>query len=182
MRDAMPLVGSYARFPQFRARSGRVDVLEDRINDCFERSMNGKALDRAGKDMHDIVSYLAFLSIGMPVGIDMEGQGIPRLEPVPGDTVAGRQVFASTCAVCHGADGGGDPRCASALGREVIQHRRGNGSREHGSRIHSQAHAPRQAGDTHSAAGVRRCGVCKFPAASRFCTKGIRLAARRSTT
>lgn len=107
VRDAMPLVGSYARFPQFRARSGRVDVLEDRINDCFERSMNGKALDRAGKDMHDIVSYLAFLSIGMPVGIDMEGQGIPRLEPVPGDTAAGRQVFASTCAVCHGADGGG---------------------------------------------------------------------------
>ena len=107
VRDAMPLVGSYARFPQYRARSGRVDVLEDRINDCFERSMNGKALDRAGRDMHDIIAYLAFLSIGMPVGVEMEGQGIPRLEPMPGDTVRGQQVFASSCVVCHGADGQG---------------------------------------------------------------------------
>ena len=107
VRDAMPLVGSYARFPQYRARSGKVDVLEDRINDCFERSMNGKALDRAGRDMHDIIAYLAFLSIGMPVGVEMEGQGMPRLQPMPGDTVRGQQVFASSCVVCHGADGGG---------------------------------------------------------------------------
>jgi thiosulfate dehydrogenase len=106
-RDAMPLVGSYARFPQYRARSGKVDVLEDRINDCFERSMNGTALDRGGRDMHDIIAYLAFLSIGMPVGAEMDGQGLPRLEPLSGDTVRGKQVFASTCAVCHGADGGG---------------------------------------------------------------------------
>ena len=107
VRDAMPLVGSYARFPQYRARSGKVDVLEDRINDCFERSMNGKALDRAGRDMHDIIAYLAFLSIGMPVGVEMEGQGMPRLQPMPGDTLRGQQVFASSCVVCHGADGGG---------------------------------------------------------------------------
>src|SRR5215212_475313 len=53
-RDAMPWIGSYARFPQYRGRSGKVDVLEDRINDCFERSMNGKALPTAGRDMHDI--------------------------------------------------------------------------------------------------------------------------------
>ena len=103
----MPLVGSYARFPQYRARSGKVDVLEDRINDCFERSMNGKALDRSGRDMHDIIAYLGFLSIGMPVGIEMEGQGLPRLTPLPGDTTRGKQVFASTCTVCHGANGEG---------------------------------------------------------------------------
>src|SRR5687768_2391555 len=38
--NAMPLVGAYSRFPRFRARSGHVALLEDRINDCFERSMN----------------------------------------------------------------------------------------------------------------------------------------------
>lgn len=57
--------------------------------------------------MHDIVAYLAFLSIGMPVGAEMDGQGLPKLEPLSGDTVRGKQVFASTCVVCHGADGGG---------------------------------------------------------------------------
>ena len=106
-RDAMPLIGSYARFPQYRSRSGEVDIIEDRINDCFERSMNGKALAPTGKDMHDIVAYLAFLSKGFPVGVEMQGQGLPKLEPLKGDTTRGKAVFASTCAVCHGADGHG---------------------------------------------------------------------------
>src|SRR2546423_1082973 len=33
-RNAMPWVGSYARFPQYRARSGKIDLIEDRVNDC----------------------------------------------------------------------------------------------------------------------------------------------------
>jgi thiosulfate dehydrogenase len=106
-RDAMPWVGSYARFPQYRPRSGKVDLLEDRINDCFTRSMNGRALDARGRDMRDIVAYLAFLSTGMPVGAEMEGQGIPRLSPLKGDPVRGTAVFSSSCARCHGADGHG---------------------------------------------------------------------------
>ena len=61
-RDAMPWVGSYVRFPQYRARSGKVDLIEDRINDCFRRSMNGRALNPSGADMRDIVTYFAFLS------------------------------------------------------------------------------------------------------------------------
>jgi thiosulfate dehydrogenase len=106
-RDAMPLVGSYARFPKYRGRSGKVDIIEDRVNDCFERSMNGKALSPTGKDMHDIVAYLAFLSKGFPVGVDMQGQGLPKLATLKGDTTKGQAVFASTCAVCHGVDGHG---------------------------------------------------------------------------
>jgi thiosulfate dehydrogenase len=103
----MPWVGSYARFPQYRARSGKVDLIEDRINDCFRRSMNGRALDPAGRDMRDIVAYFAFLSTGLPVGAEMEGQGLPRLTPLPGEAGRGVAVFASTCARCHGASGQG---------------------------------------------------------------------------
>jgi thiosulfate dehydrogenase len=107
VKDAMPLVGSYARFPQYRGRSGKVDVVEDRINDCFKRSMNGKALAIDGRDMRDIVAYLAFLSIGFPVGSEMEGQGVPQLAAMKGDTIRGRAVFQTTCVACHGADGHG---------------------------------------------------------------------------
>ncbi|HVF40721.1 MAG TPA: c-type cytochrome [Gemmatimonadaceae bacterium] len=107
VRDAMPLVGSYARFPQYRARSGGVDLIENRINDCFERSMNGRALAVTGRDMRDMISYLAFLSRGFPVGVEMEGQGLPAIGPLPGDTVRGKQVFDTRCVTCHGADGGG---------------------------------------------------------------------------
>jgi thiosulfate dehydrogenase len=105
--NQMPLIGVYARFPQYRARSATVEIIEDRINDCFERSMNGKALPRDGRAMRDIVAYLAFLSHGIPVGAQVTGQGVPRLDPVPGDTARGRELFATTCTICHGADGQG---------------------------------------------------------------------------
>jgi len=106
-KNAMPWVGSYARFPQYRPRSGKVDLIEDRINDCFLRSMNGRALDPRGRDMRDIVAYLAFLSTGIPVGGEMEGQGLRLLLPLEGDAQRGSAVFTSTCARCHGATGAG---------------------------------------------------------------------------
>ena len=105
--NAMPLVGAYSRFPQYRARSGKVDLLEDRINDCFERSMNGKALERNSDEMRDMVTYIAFLSRGFPPGREMEGQSVPALKPLPGDSARGRQIFATRCVACHGADGDG---------------------------------------------------------------------------
>jgi thiosulfate dehydrogenase len=40
----MPLTGVWGQFPQYRAREGAVVTLEDRINGCMERSMNGRAL------------------------------------------------------------------------------------------------------------------------------------------
>ena len=107
-KDAMPLVGAYARFPQYRGRSGKVDLLENRINDCFERSMNGKALSMQSAEMRDIVAYLAFLSRGYPVGGEMEGQATPALDTkLKGDTTRGRTVFTANCTVCHGVDGQG---------------------------------------------------------------------------
>src|SRR5262249_50798026 len=41
---ASPWVGLWGVFPEYRSRNGQVNALQDRINDCFERSMNGKAL------------------------------------------------------------------------------------------------------------------------------------------
>ena len=105
--NKMPFVGVYARFPQYRTRSATVEIIEDRINDCFERSMNGKALARDGRPMRDMVAYLAFLSYGIPVGSQVEGQGLPRLDPLTGDTTRGRDLFASRCTTCHGVDGQG---------------------------------------------------------------------------
>jgi thiosulfate dehydrogenase len=106
-KDALPLVGAYSRFPQYRARSGHVDLIEDRVNDCFERSMNGRALDRSGADMRDVVTYLAFLSRGVPAGARVDGQGVPALDAMAGDTTSGARLFAATCVSCHGPQGQG---------------------------------------------------------------------------
>jgi thiosulfate dehydrogenase len=101
---ALPLVGAFARFPQYRARAGRVQLIEDRVNDCLLRSLNGKALPLDDPSMRDIVAYLAFMARGIAVS----DPGPPRAEgPSTGDTIAGSKVFLSQCARCHGANGAG---------------------------------------------------------------------------
>ena len=107
--NAAPLVGVYARFPQFRDRSNSVAIIEDRVNDCFQRSMNGRALAYDSREMRDIVAWLAFLSRGTPVHTDTTPRGIPLLAALRPDTAAGRAQFTTTCAACHGMDGQGSP-------------------------------------------------------------------------
>lgn len=108
VQKAAPWVGIDARFPQYRARSGKVDSLEDRINDCFERSLNGKALPDDSEPMRDLLAYMTFLSTGIEEGQDVEGSGIPLLElPRPPEPAKGKLVFEARCASCHGLDGAG---------------------------------------------------------------------------
>lgn len=106
-KNAMPWVGVYARFPQYRSRAGVVQIIEDRINDCFKRSMNGTPLVPESRDMRDIIAYMAFLSSGYPVFAEVEGQSFPRIPPLEGDTARGAATFAAKCSVCHGPNGAG---------------------------------------------------------------------------
>lgn len=105
--NAMPWVGVYGRYPQYRPRSGQVDLIENRINDCFERSMNGRPLAPDSPEMRDIVAYLAFLSYGIKGGSQVSGQGLPKLANLSGDTTRGSALFGMKCARCHGPSGGG---------------------------------------------------------------------------
>lgn len=106
-KDVMPWVGVYARFPQYRSRSGVVIDLEDRIRDCFERSLNGRSPAHDSREMRDMVAYMAWLSRDVPVWRAMEGEGMPDLTPLEPDTTRGREVYAAECARCHGPDGQG---------------------------------------------------------------------------
>ncbi len=106
--NAMPWVGVYGRFPQYRSRSGKVVTIEDRINGCFTRSLAGKAVEAGSADMRDMVAYMAFLSRGVPVGSEVDGQGTPKMRPLVGDTVSGEVIFHRSCAQCHGEGGLGN--------------------------------------------------------------------------
>lgn len=106
-RNVMPWVGVYARFPQYRSRVGGIQVIEDRINDCFKRSMNGKPLVPESRDMRDIVAYMAFLSSGYPVFANVRGQSLPPIPALDGDAARGAATFLTKCSICHGADGAG---------------------------------------------------------------------------
>ncbi|HSA54847.1 MAG TPA: c-type cytochrome [Gemmatimonadaceae bacterium] len=103
--NVMPWVGIYVRFPQYRARAGATQLIEDRINDCFKRSMNGRPLVPESRDMRDIIAYFAFLSSGYPQFAQVEGQSIPPVPPLQGDTVRAAALYPAKCAACHGLDG-----------------------------------------------------------------------------
>ncbi len=104
---AMPWIGAYGRFPQYRSRSGKVANIEERINDCFERSMDGSPLPADGADMRDLVSYISWLSRGTVSGRRNWGSGIDSLLPLIPDTARGLAVYAAHCARCHGPSGEG---------------------------------------------------------------------------
>lgn len=105
--NAMPWTGVTVRYPQYRSRNDAMSTIQDRINDCFERSMNGSALPNDSRDMRDMVAYLASLSTHAPAGGKVEGQGLPAMEPLSPDTTRGAQLFAATCVACHGDHGQG---------------------------------------------------------------------------
>lgn len=108
-RGALPLVGVYSRFPEYRGRNGLINLLEDRINDCFERSMNGTALPRDGREMREIVAYLAFISRGVAPPGEVHGVGLDSVPELAPDPARGRTVYGEVCSRCHGGDGLGTP-------------------------------------------------------------------------
>jgi len=74
-RFALPLIGVYGAFPTYMARENEVRTLEERINGCFERSMNGRALPGEGREMKAMLAYIQFLSTGIAVGAPTDGRG-----------------------------------------------------------------------------------------------------------
>jgi len=107
-RDVLGWKGAYARFPQYRARSASVQTVEDRVNDCLERSLAGKRMPADTSPMKAIVSYLAWMSREVPVTPSVSGTKITaEFEGFIPDTAQGREVYAQMCARCHGDDGQG---------------------------------------------------------------------------
>lgn len=106
---AVPLYGSYARYPQYLERAGGVVSIEDRVNFCFTRSLAGYRVPNNSTEMRDMVAYLAFLSRGIPGGADPAGTRMPPMAPGSGDSTRGVDVYATSCARCHGPDAKGTP-------------------------------------------------------------------------
>jgi thiosulfate dehydrogenase len=103
----MPWLGVHARYPQYRSRAARVLTVEDRINECIERSLGGRALPPGDERLRAIEAYFAFISAGVPTGAAIPGQGIDSVDAQTPDTTAGRVTFAEKCARCHGVNGEG---------------------------------------------------------------------------
>lgn len=98
-----------ATYPKVRGRSGLEEDIPKRINDCFERSLNGQALSRDSKEMIAMVSYMQWLGRDVPKGQKPKGVGIysvPLLDRAA-DPIRGKTVYTNQCASCHQEDGQG---------------------------------------------------------------------------
>lgn len=96
-------------YPKFRPRSGTQETIEKRVNDCFERSLNGQALPDESREMKAIVAYIHWLGTDVPKGETPKGSGLVALEFL--DRAAkvsiGKNLYEEKCTVCHGKDGTG---------------------------------------------------------------------------
>src|SRR5579862_6279814 len=93
-RFGLPLAGTWGVFPTYIARENEVRTLEERINGCMERSMNGRALPLDSREMKAMLAYIRFISAGVPTGRGAEGRATPTL-PLPAaasDPTHGAQV------------------------------------------------------------------------------------------
>ncbi|OLC07080.1 MAG: hypothetical protein AUH41_11130 [Gemmatimonadetes bacterium 13_1_40CM_66_11] len=92
-RESGTWIGVFARYPQYRARSGTVET-------------------------RDIITYLAFLSRGIDVAPPVPGSRLQRWAAYTADTAAGAGVYTASCAKCHGAAGEGTAGAPPLWGSE----------------------------------------------------------------
>ena len=98
-----------ANYPKFRERSGSVENQIKRVNDCFERSLNGKALDSTSREMKAILAYIKWIGSDVPQKITPRGAGIFKLKGLKraSDPENGKLVYEQKCQSCHQAKGEG---------------------------------------------------------------------------
>lgn len=98
-----------ANYPKFRDRSGTIENIYKRVNDCVERSLDGYALDTASREMQAIKAYIEWLGKDVPKGTKPNGSGLTELAYLDqaADPEKGKAVYIAKCKKCHEADGEG---------------------------------------------------------------------------
>ncbi len=110
--NAGPMWAAYGMYPAYREKTDRSNSLEERIQQCFQFSMNGFAPALDAPELRALVTYIHFLSKGVPIGVEMPGRGFPQVirtgsDPSP---TRGGDVYKAKCTSCHGADGAGEKK------------------------------------------------------------------------
>lgn len=106
---ANPFSAVASTYPKYRDRSGRLESIEFRVNECMQRSLNGQALDSLSYEMKAMKAYLQWIGQGVPKDIKPKGAGTTTLTFLDraADPAKGQAVFEAKCQRCHGSNGEG---------------------------------------------------------------------------
>lgn len=107
--NSAPLWGAYPMYPAYRKKNDKVNSYAERVQGCFQFSMNGTPPPADGHVINALTAYSYWLSTGAPNGQELPGRAYPSVPQPEGgfDIAKGKQIYAEQCAVCHGADGMG---------------------------------------------------------------------------
>jgi len=116
-------IGTATAFPAYSGREKTVQTLQNRINNCFMRSMNGKRPIIDTEASIAMATYITWLSDGMPMHMDTKRPCSPnnsdrwakgnkkfaaiQKKATHENYLAGKKIFETKCASCHGANGAG---------------------------------------------------------------------------
>ncbi len=104
----LSLVGVAAKYPQYRKRENYSVDLVTRVNDCFQRSENGKAMPADAKEMQALLAYFHWISKDIPIYAEVPWSTLEKIKSDhKPDAAAGKAVYSQKCSACHGADGNG---------------------------------------------------------------------------
>ena len=106
---AAPISAAYPHFPAYSPRDKRDITFAERLQECFEFSMNGVAPPADSEVVTALVAYARWLSETATREGVVPARGFPELPAaslLPSPT-RGAVVYASRCAICHGTDGSG---------------------------------------------------------------------------
>lgn len=108
--DSAWWVGMTVKYPT-------LEKLQGRVNQCFERSMNGQAIPTAeswetlaqtAPEMHAFLTYMLWMDEQYQAKHSAPARtGLVVLPPQVGDAGRGQEIFLQKCAVCHGKEGAG---------------------------------------------------------------------------
>ncbi|MGD9887693.1 MAG: c-type cytochrome [Halothiobacillaceae bacterium] len=118
MAGSAPLWAAYVNYPAYRAKNGKVNSFQERLQGCFRFSMNGSAPPLGDPVLVALEAYSFWLATGLPVNKEVAGRGYPNIEK-PAQTpdfARGQTVYTAHCALCHGDNGAGQ----TAAGRTIF--------------------------------------------------------------
>jgi len=107
--NSAPLWAAYPMYPAYRKKNNKVNTFVERMQGCFQFSMNGKAPAADSEIMTAMTTYVYWLATGAPIGKALPGRGFDEPPPPKGgyDITRGKAVYDNQCAICHGDNGEG---------------------------------------------------------------------------